>query len=133
MNTNAEQAIHPMLVNAMKEIVQGGNCEAIYLFNDEGLVMAQYDRRQSLDQIAATELSIMMAKVQSIVKKIARLSQIKEINVEDDFGKRLIFRFVPFLEREIVLVLVVPPRKSYRGVSNDFIHALSQLEKQIAD
>ena len=128
MPANVDKAIYDTIITTMKEIVLAGHSEALYLFNKDGLVIAQYDRRQVLAELDATELSVLMYKVKPVVKYIGNLGQIKEITVEDDFGKRLIFRFFFFFGQAAILLLVVPPRKSYRGVCNDFLHTLEQLE-----
>ena len=122
------ESVQQTIQNAMKEIVSQGSYESVFLFTDEGLEIARYSRRDILQKKRVIEISLLMHKVQKIIRSIGNLANIKEIFVEDEFGKKLVFRFLLFFGQPIVLVAIVPPRKPYRGLSNQLEQLLASLQ-----
>ncbi|MBD3376658.1 hypothetical protein GF406_16605 [candidate division KSB1 bacterium] len=121
-------SVQQVIKNAMKEIVSQGNYESVFLLTDEGLEIARYSRRDILHKKRAVEISLLMHKVQKIIRNIGNLATIKEILVEDEFGKKLVFRFTLFFGQSVILVAIVPPRKPYRGFSNQLEQLLTSLQ-----
>ena len=109
----------------MNDVVHLGNYEAVYLFDKDGLALAQSSSVKVLSDLKAVEVSVMMNKVQKIIQDIGGLSKIKEIVIEDDNKRKMVFRFIQFFGQTTILVIVIPAKKSYRGLTN-------RLEKLIA-
>jgi len=53
-----------------------------------------------------------------VIKKMSGLSPLKELVLEDDEGKRLVFRYLTLFGQTALLVMVVPAQRSYRALAN---------------
>jgi hypothetical protein len=124
---SGELSFQVMIENLMKEIVGSGNYESACLFNEEGLPLSQYAGQQSWSDLRTVRISLMMQEVQKTIKSIAGLQQIKEIMVEDADAKKIVFRFITFFGQTAILVVVVPSRKSYRGLTNRLATLIAKL------
>ena len=103
----------------MQGMVQIGGFAAIYLFNHEGLLLAsQVANTGLLREDHAVEFAVMMAKLKKVIKKMSGLSPLKELVLEDDEGKRLVFRYLTLFGQTALLVMVVPAQRSYRALAN---------------
>jgi hypothetical protein len=103
----------------MRGMVQIGGFAAIYLFNQEGLILAsQVAHHELLKEDHAVEFAVMMAKLRKVIKKMSGLGPLKELVIEDGEGKRLVFRYLSVFGQTALLVLVVPAQRSYRGLAN---------------
>ena len=122
------ESIQEIIEKNMAHIVKLGNFEAVFLFSLDGLILAKYSRRELLDEKRAIQVSLLMQRVQKLVQNLGNLSRTKEIFIEDEFGKKLVFRFVTFFDDPAIMVAVVPPRKKYRGASNHLEQLLAQFE-----
>ena len=118
-----ETSPQAMIERRMAEVIALGNYEAAYLFSQEGLPMAQA-RKEAKEETPLVEISMLLREVRSTAAEIAGLSRLREIVVEGE-NKKIVFRFFPAFEQEVVLVVVVPKGKSYRQHTN-------RLEKMIA-
>ncbi len=111
----------------MKELVQVGGYDAIYLFNPEGLVLAAHVESESmLREGHAVEFSVMISKMQKVVRRMSGLSDLKEVVIEDQEGKRLVFRFLPVFAQPAILLMVIPAMRSYRGLANRLCRIIEQ-------
>ncbi|MBN1543443.1 hypothetical protein JW992_14985 [candidate division KSB1 bacterium] len=131
--SDLNSALQFELEAALGEIVRKGSYEAVFLFTEEGLILAQHNRRHLLSEQRSTEFALLMNRLKKLIRSFGGLSRLKEIVMEDEYGKKLIFRFVPFMNQISVLVAVVPPRKSYRGLTHGFVQKLAQLEWSDSD
>ncbi|HOC90436.1 MAG TPA: hypothetical protein PKI90_12885 [bacterium] len=103
----------------MQGMLQIGGFAAIYLFNHEGLLLAsQVANTGLLREDHAVEFAVMMAKLKKVIKKMSGLSPLKELVLEDDEGKRLVFRYLTLFGQTALLVMVVPAQRSYRALAN---------------
>jgi len=111
----------------MKQLVQLGGYEAIYLFNPEGLVLAASVAREAiLREEQAVEFSVLIARMQKVVRRISELSDLKEQVIEDQEGKRLVFRFLKLFSQPALLLMVLPASRSYRGLANRLCRIIEQ-------
>ncbi len=125
---NKDLPIQQIIENFMQEVIKQGNFETAYLFSQEGLPIAQQYSDHST-RMRTVEISVMMNKVQKFMKDLGKLSRIKEIVVEDEDKKRIVFRFLPFFDQTAILIIVVPPRKAYRGFTNRLAKLIVALGK----
>jgi predicted regulator of Ras-like GTPase activity (Roadblock/LC7/MglB family) len=103
----------------MKELVQVGSYEAIYLFNAEGLPMAKHVAKDDmLSERHAVEFAVLTGKLQKVVRRMSGLGPLRELMMEDETGKKLVFRFIQVFRQPAVLVLVIPAHRTYRGLAN---------------
>ncbi len=122
-----DQPFQMVIENLMQEIVHSGSYESACLFNAEGLPLSQYAGQQSLSELRSVRISMMMHEVQKAIKNIGGLRQVKEIMVEDTDGKKIVFRFISFFGQTVILVVVVPAHKSYRGLTNRLTNTIAKL------
>ncbi len=119
--SDAETALpfHEAVQREMRGMAQIGGFAAIYLFNQEGLILASHVAHNDLlKEDHAVEFAVMMAKLQKVIKKMSGLGPLKELVIEDGEGKRLVFRYLVVFGQSALLVLVVPAQRSYRGLAN---------------
>jgi len=103
----------------MQEIVQLGNFESVYLFSDEGLPLARATSVPQSDEEQIAELSLMFNNLKNLASTIGGIERLREVLIEGENHKRVIFRFFRAFTNDVVLAAVIPPRKTYRKVAND--------------
>ncbi|RMD96230.1 MAG: hypothetical protein D6814_11765 [Calditrichaeota bacterium] len=125
-----EKALAPQKVieSKMKEIIQLGNYEAVFLFSYEGLPLAKVSHPQNQSQDLLAEMSLMFSNVKKMASSLGGLERLKEVFVEGTNHRKVIFRFFNALGNEVVLAAVVPPRKAYRKLTNDLQRLILSLK-----
>ena len=103
----------------MQEIVRHGNYEAAYLFSNEGLYLARAFAEDSTDEERLAEISILLNDVQRLANTLGNIEQLKEVFMEGENSRKIIFRFFTAFDQNVVLVAVVAPHKTYRRHTND--------------
>ena len=111
----------------MKEIVNLGNYDAVFLYDQDGLIIAKCSGKQELEERRVIEVSLLVKKVKSFAQNLAQMSDLKEIILEDSTNRRVIFRFISFLTVPTILVAVVPSHRAYRGLTNRLQGAIQKL------
>lgn len=111
----------------MREIVNLGNYEAAYLYDQDGLLIAQCDGKLEKEEHKVIQISLMVRKMKEFVASMAKLSELREVMLEDVNGRKLIFRFITFFGQPAILVAVVPIHKAYRGLTNRLQRTISKL------
>jgi hypothetical protein len=133
-HTIAEQQTLPLqlsLDRMLKEITILGAFDFVFFLNNEGLVMAQYTSENQSDEMAVVEISTLLDQIQTILKSNLGMSELKEVMTEVAEGRKLVFRFLRFFDQMAVLVVMVPPRKAYRGIMNRLQKGIVKLEQGI--
>ncbi|MBN2001369.1 hypothetical protein JW935_27740 [candidate division KSB1 bacterium] len=102
----------------LKDYVTTGHFKAIYLFSDDGLLLVKHVGKRSFDELVATEISVRILEIRQTLENMPALSGIFEVMLERQNGEKLVFRFVNIFSRLMILTVLVPVRKSYRGVLN---------------
>ena len=90
------QSLQERIEEQMKKIVDLGNYESVFLFDQEGLQLAQYAPRGIVEEVRVIEISLMIMELNKTVRDLAGITDLKEVIVEGEDGKRIIFRFIPF-------------------------------------
>ncbi len=103
----------------MKAIVRDGHYEAVYLFSEEGLYLARAHVENSLDEERLAEISLVLNDVQRLANTLGKIERLKEVFMEGENYRKIIFRFFPAFGQNVVLAAVVPPHKTYRRYTND--------------
>lgn len=129
MEGNATETISPQVAieNHMREIVQLGHYEAAHLFSDEGLPLAEVSDTHPVERDRLIELSLMFQEVRRMADVMGGISSLKEIILEGYNHKKIIFRFFRAFNQSVVLAVVVPPRKSYRGHTNKLVKTIEAV------
>ena len=109
----------------LDELVHVGGIDAAWLFSLEGLAMAKSSRSgQVLNEVQAVEWIVMIAKMHRVLPKLGVTKPVLDLSIENTSGRRWIFRFLDVWGQTTVLMLLVPERKTYRGL-------LSRITKSI--
>jgi hypothetical protein len=111
----------------MKEIVTLGNYDAVFLYDQDGLLIASCSGKDDLEERRVIEISMLVKKVKAFAQNLAKMSDLKEIVLEDSSNRKVVFRFISFLTVPTILVAVVPSHKTYRGLTNRLQRAIQKL------
>jgi predicted regulator of Ras-like GTPase activity (Roadblock/LC7/MglB family) len=114
----APQAI---IEKKMADIVALGTYEAAHLFSDEGLPIAQASnaagQEVNLDRLA--ELAILFQDVRRMASVMGGISRLREVIIEGENHRKIVFRFFQAFGQQVILAVVVPPQKTYRQKTNE--------------
>jgi len=107
--------------NKMTEILGLGTYEAAYLFSDEGLPIAQASNAngQEVDRDRIAELSILFHDVRRLASVMGGISRLREVIIEGENRRKIVFRFFNAFGQQVILAVVVPPQKSYKQRTNE--------------
>ncbi|MGH7493639.1 MAG: hypothetical protein ACREOO_14775 [bacterium] len=103
----------------MAEIVTAGNIEAAHLFSDEGLPIAQFASQQNVERDRIAEMAILLHEVRRMAGVMGGISRLREVTIEGENRRKIVFRFFQAFEQQVVLAVVVPPNKTYRQRTNE--------------
>jgi hypothetical protein len=103
----------------LNELIQVGGFDAAFLYSLEGLPLAKGGSSStSLSELQIVELTVMIAKMGRVMLKLGVVDSVHELALESRQGYRVVFRFMTVFSQPALLILVVPPQKSYRGLTN---------------
>jgi predicted regulator of Ras-like GTPase activity (Roadblock/LC7/MglB family) len=107
--------------NKMAEILSLGTYEAAYLFSDEGLPIAQASNAngQQVDRDRIAELSILFHDVRRMASVMGGISRLREVIIEGENHRKIVFRFFNAFGQQVILAVVVPPQKAYKQRTNE--------------
>lgn len=103
----------------MRTVVREGNYEAVYLFSEEGLYLARAHAEDTFDEERLAEISLILNDVQRLANTLGKIERLKEVFMEGENYRKVIFRFFTAFGQNVVLAAVVPPHKTYRRYTND--------------
>ncbi|MCG3120948.1 MAG: hypothetical protein ALAOOOJD_03869 [bacterium] len=105
----------------MAEILGFGTYEAAYLFSDEGLPIAQASTTngQQVDRDRIAELSILFHDVRRMASVMGGISRLREVIIEGENHRKIVFRFFNAFGQQVILAVVVPPQKAYKQRTNE--------------
>lgn len=103
----------------MAETVASGSIEAAHLFSDEGLPIAQCAGHQNVERDRIAEMAILLHEVRRMAGLMGGISRLREVTIEGENRRKIVFRFFRAFEQPVVLAVVVPPNKAYRQRTNE--------------
>lgn len=105
----------------MDEILGLGAYEAAYLFSNEGLPIAQASSTngQQVDRDRIAELSILFHDVRRLAGVMGGISRLREVTIEGENHRKIVFRFFNAFGQQVILAVVVPPQKAYKQRTNE--------------
>ena len=124
MDTKSPQSV---IEKKMIEISEMGNYDMVSLFSDEGLPLAEFNNEQVVEQDRLAELSIMLREVRKMADAMGKISNIKEMIVEGFNHRKIVFRFFHAFDQDVVLAIIVPPKKSYKALTNSLVRTIEQI------
>lgn len=113
--------------NFMKEVIELGNYEMAYLLSQEGLLLAQSKADEIIPEERLVEMSVLFQEIQQMADVMAGISEIKELAVEGSNKRKIIFRFFNAFDQSVSLALIIPPQKSYRGLTNRLVRLIQKV------
>lgn len=111
----------------MHSVVGQGNYEMAYLFSQEGLPMAEVKGEELIPEDRLVEISMLFQEIVKMADVMGGISELKEIMIEGNNARKIIFRFFDGFDQSLVLALVIPPRKTYRGLTNKLIRIIKKI------
>jgi len=115
--------------NFMKEVMKLGNYEMAFLLSQEGLTLAQAQNETIVPEDRLVELSIQFQEIQKMADVMGGISEIREMVIEGHNKRKIIFRFFKAFEQSVVLALIIPPRKTYRGLTNKLVRLVQKISE----
>lgn len=125
---NGQPAPQELIEQKMQEIVSLGNYEAAYLFSNEGLPLARATANGAEDADRLAEISLLFHDIRRLALSLGGIEKLREVLIEGDNGRKIVFRFFPAFHEEVILVAVISPRKSYRKLTNELQRKVRAIE-----
>ena len=113
--------------NFMKEVIELGNYEMAYLLSAEGLLLAQSKADEVVPEDRLIEMSVLFQEIQKMADVMAGISEIKELSIEGYNKRKIIFRIFDAFSQTVTLALIVPPQKTYRGLTNKLVRIIKKV------
>ncbi|MDQ7054967.1 MAG: hypothetical protein Q9P14_19555 [candidate division KSB1 bacterium] len=129
MNTmERDLAPQELIESRMQAIVNLGNFEAVFLFTDEGLPLAKATAQESSDEDRLAEMSLTFQNVKNLATSLGGIQRLKEVFIEGENHRKVVFRFFHALGNDLVLAAIIPPKRAYRKVTNDLQRLILTLK-----
>lgn len=116
--TKVPQAV---IEQKMAETVAAGAYEAAHLFSNEGLPIAHAlsTNTQHIERDRIAEMAILFQDVRRMASLMGGISSLREVTIEGENRRKIVFRFFHAFEQQVILAVVVPPNKAYRQRTNE--------------
>ncbi|HEX9974763.1 MAG TPA: hypothetical protein VGD14_22050 [bacterium] len=111
----------------MKEVIALGNYEMAYLLSEEGLPLAQSKTAEVIPEDRLVEMSIIFQQIQQMADVMAGISEIKELTLEGTNKTKIAFRFFKAFDQSVILALIIPEKKAYRGLTNKLVRLIKKI------
>lgn len=122
-----EKTPQAIIEETMKEISERGNYDMVHLFSNEGLPMAEYYDQTIIQKDRLLELSILFREIRKMADVMGQISNVKEMIIEGYNRRKIVFRFFRAFNQDVVLAIVVPPGKTYRGLTNRLVRTIEKI------
>ena len=113
--------------NFMAEVVKLGNYETAYLLSEEGLALAHNMAEKIVPEERLIELSVLFQEIQQMADVMGGIDDINELIIEGNNKRKIIFRFFNAFDQRVILSLVIPPQKTYRGLTNRLVRLIQKV------
>jgi len=122
--TTVEPSIQVRIESIMKNYVEEGRWESIFLFSSEGFLMANYGISQIYNEEKLLEFSFSLIDT---VKLLGDEPPAKEIIIRGKEKKILIFRYFRALEDDLIIAAIISGKKGYKRALSKVIKLISSL------
>ncbi len=122
--TTIEPSIQVRIESIMKNYVEEGRWESIFLFSSEGFLMAKYGISQIYNEEKLLEFSFSLIDT---VKLLGNEPPVKEIIIRGKEKKILIFRYFHALEDDLIIAAIISGKKGYKRALSKVIKLISSL------
>lgn len=111
----------------IEKAVALGRYEHAFLLSEDGLLMAGDHSDDRAMQDLLIELTGFLREVKKMAEMVGGIHQLKEIVIEGDNSKKIIFRFFSAFQQVVALAAVIPEKQSYRSVTNKLIRSVDKI------
>lgn len=111
----------------MSEVINLGNYETAYLISEEGLTLAHKNKDEIVHEDRLVEMGVIFQDIQKMADVMGKISEIKELTLEGNNKRKIIFRFFYAFDQKVILALVIPPQKTYRGLTNKLVRLIQKI------
>jgi hypothetical protein len=116
-----------LIESKMREFAAKGSYDMVQLFSSEGLPLAEYQHEALLEKDSLLELSLLFRELREKADVMDRISNLKEMIVEGNNSRKIVFRFFKALGDDVALVLVIPPKKAYKAQTNMLVREIEKI------
>ena len=113
--------------NFMSEVIKLGNYETAYLMSEEGLTLAHSLVDEVIPEERLIEMAVIFQDIQKMADVMGGISEIKELVMEGHNKRKIIFRFFNAFDQKVILSFVIPPKKTYRGLTNKLVRLIQKV------
>lgn len=124
---NDEQSPQEKIEAFMSEVIKLGNYETAYLLSEEGLTLANSNANEIVPGDRLVEMSVLFQEIQKMADVMGGISEIKELVIEGHNKRKIIFRFFNAFDEKVILSLIIPPQKTYRGLTNKLMRLIQKV------
>ncbi|HPN35314.1 MAG TPA: hypothetical protein PK843_12425 [bacterium] len=111
----------------LHELIRVGGFDAAYLYSPEGLPLAHIaSANPRVSELQVVQWVVMISKMARVMGRLGAVESVHELLLESRQGSKIVFRFLTLFEQPAVLVLLVPPQKAYRGLTNRMTKAMEK-------
>jgi hypothetical protein len=111
----------------MAKVIELGNFELAHLFSEEGLLLAEAQQSGAIDRDSLIEVALHFQELRKTSNILDDVLKIKEVVMEGEKARKLVFRFFSAFDQLVVLALIIPPRKSYRKFTNTLVRLIQEV------
>ncbi len=122
-----EKSPQEIIEEYLNDVITQGNFETAYLFSKEGLPLAEVKGETPIEEDRLIEMSLLFQEIIKMADVMGGISELKEIIVEGNNRRKIIFRFFEGFGQAIVLAMVIPPKKAYRGLTNKLVRTIQHI------
>ena len=122
-----DSAPQESIENFMKDVIELGNYEMAYLLSQEGLLLAQSKSAEIIPEDRLIEIAVLFQEIQKMADVMAGIAEIKELAIEGSNKRKIIFRVFNAFDQTVTLALIIPPEKSYRGLTNRLVRLIQKV------
>ena len=124
---NEKYSPQEKIENFMSEVIKLGNYESAYLMSEEGLALAHSLVDEIVPEERLIEMAVIFQDIQKMADVMGGISEIKELVMEGNNKRKIIFRFFNAFDQKVILSLVIPPKKTYRGLTNKLVRLIQKI------
>ena len=124
-----EKHVSPQIIieAEMAKVIEYGNFELAHLFSEEGLLLADAQQSGAIDRDSLIEVALHFQELRKTSNILDDVLKIKEVVMEGEKARKLVFRFFRAFDQLVVLALIIPPRKSYRKFTNSLVRLIQEV------
>ena len=115
----------------IREAIAIGKYQNVFLFSEDGLLLAGDHTKSNKTQDLLIEITGILRDIKTMAENLGGIQNLKEIAIEGENYKRIIFRFFNAFQQSVALAAIVPERTSYRGITNRLVRTAKVVSSKL--